>query len=83
VPTPPRETLTPVSDARFAMMDAAGVDLQVLSATQDAERILDTNAQRRYHRDPHELMRLAARAQWHEHPPSDLAAWLAAHGAGL
>ncbi len=36
-----------------------------------------------YDRDPRELMRLAARAQWHEHPPSDVAAWLAAHGAGL
>ena len=31
-------------------------------------------------RDPHELMRLAARAQWHQDPPTDVADWLAVRG---
>jgi hypothetical protein len=33
-----------------------------------------------YDRDPHELMRLAARAVWHGDPPSDVADWLADRG---
>ncbi len=35
-----------------------------------------------YDRSPSELMRLAARARWHQHPPSDVATWLTAHGVG-
>jgi hypothetical protein len=31
--------------------------------------------------DPHELMRLASRLQWHEDPPSGVADWLVARGA--
>jgi hypothetical protein len=31
-------------------------------------------------RDPRELMRLAARAQWHGDPPTDVADWLAGRG---
>jgi hypothetical protein len=31
-------------------------------------------------RDPGELMRLAARAQWHGDPPTDVADWLALRG---
>jgi hypothetical protein len=31
--------------------------------------------------DPHELMRLASRLQWHRDPPTGVADWLAAHGA--
>jgi hypothetical protein len=33
-----------------------------------------------YDRDPEELMRLAARAQWHGDPPSYVADWLADRG---
>jgi hypothetical protein len=33
-----------------------------------------------YDRDPRELMRLAARAQWRDDPPSYVADWLAAQG---
>jgi hypothetical protein len=33
-----------------------------------------------YDRDPLELMRLAARAQWRGDPPSDVSDWLAARG---
>ena len=33
-------------------------------------------------RDPHELMRLAARAQWHLDPPIGVADWLAFRGVG-
>ncbi len=33
-----------------------------------------------YDRDPLELIRLAVRAQWHQHPPSDVAGWLTARG---
>lgn len=31
-------------------------------------------------RDPHELMRLAVRAQWHRDPPDPVLDWLADHG---
>jgi hypothetical protein len=33
-------------------------------------------------RDPHELMQLAARAQWHQDPPTGVADWLAVRGVG-
>jgi hypothetical protein len=33
------------------------------------------------HRHPHELLRGAAEAQWHGHPPSDVADWLRTRGA--
>jgi hypothetical protein len=35
-----------------------------------------------YDRDPGELMRLAARAQWREDPPDAVADWLADRGVG-
>jgi hypothetical protein len=35
-----------------------------------------------YDRDPHELMRLAARAQWRDDPPDSIADWLADRGVG-
>jgi hypothetical protein len=34
-------------------------------------------------RDPGELMRLAARVQWHGDPPTDVADWLAGRGVRL
>ena len=34
-----------------------------------------------YDRNPRELMRLAARAQWHGDPPSEVADWLSARGS--
>ncbi len=34
-------------------------------------------------RDPREVMTLAARAQWHGDPPSDVAGWLASRGAAV
>jgi hypothetical protein len=36
-----------------------------------------------YDRDPSELMRLAARAQWRGDPPSGVADWLADHGVAV
>jgi hypothetical protein len=35
-----------------------------------------------YDRDPRELMRLAARAQWRDDPPDAVADWLADRGVG-
>jgi hypothetical protein len=34
-------------------------------------------------RDPREMMRLAARAQWQGDPPGDVAEWLASRGAAV
>jgi hypothetical protein len=33
-----------------------------------------------YDRDPLEMIRLSVRTQWHQHPPSDVVAWLTARG---
>jgi hypothetical protein len=34
-------------------------------------------------RDPHELIRLAARAQWHRDPPTAVVEWLEARGVAV
>ena len=55
-----------------AVSVATAVVLYLAASGQHAEGI----------RDPHELIRLAAREQWHGDPPTDVVDWLATRGVG-
>jgi hypothetical protein len=74
-------------EERLALADE-GADYEIDDpAVSVATAVVLYMAEKRGHaedvRDPGELMRLAARRQWHQDPPASVADWLAARGVEI